>query len=139
MRTQRTLANSSVRSVSMPLIFTRAVPCPMQPAASAIRRVRGDLNEGSGTSPHAYRAHVAGDEGENELGCASRSMAPTRRRSARASLRWWEEEREAFSGADVLIGNRFDASLPRPERLRLFHLPAAGYDAVNFALLPRGT
>jgi phosphoglycerate dehydrogenase-like enzyme len=48
-------------------------------------------------------------------------------------------EREAFSGADVLIGNRFDASLPRPERLRLFHLPAAGYDAVNFALLPRGT
>jgi phosphoglycerate dehydrogenase-like enzyme len=48
------------------------------------------------------------------------------------------EQRAAYSAADVIIGIRFDASLPRPERLRLFHLPAAGYDAVDFAALPAG-
>lgn len=47
-------------------------------------------------------------------------------------------ERGAYAGADVIIGNRFNASLPRPERLRLFHLPAAGYDAVDLDALPRG-
>lgn len=47
-------------------------------------------------------------------------------------------ERDAYAEADVVIGIRFDASLPRPERLRLFHLPAAGYDAVDFAALPQG-
>lgn len=44
----------------------------------------------------------------------------------------------AFTGADVIIGTRFDASLPRPERLRLFHVPGAGYDAVDLDALPPG-
>lgn len=45
-------------------------------------------------------------------------------------------ERQAFADADVIVGIKFDATLPRPERLALYHLPAAGYDAIDFALLP---
>ncbi|GAC1339996.1 MAG: 2-hydroxyacid dehydrogenase [Acetobacteraceae bacterium] len=48
-------------------------------------------------------------------------------------------EREAYRTADVIIGVRFDAGLPRPDRLRLFHVPAAGTDAVDLAALPPGT
>jgi len=47
-------------------------------------------------------------------------------------------ERESFAAADATIGVRFDASLPRPEGLRLFHVPGAGYDAVDFTALPSG-
>ena len=47
-------------------------------------------------------------------------------------------ERDAFAAAEVIIGIRFDASLPRPERLGLYHLPAAGYDGIDFAALPPG-
>jgi phosphoglycerate dehydrogenase-like enzyme len=42
----------------------------------------------------------------------------------------------AYAAADVIIGAWFDASLPRPERLRLFHVVGAGTDAVDFAALP---
>jgi phosphoglycerate dehydrogenase-like enzyme len=42
----------------------------------------------------------------------------------------------AYAEADVVVGVRFDASLPRPERLSLFHVPGAGYDAVDLAALP---
>jgi phosphoglycerate dehydrogenase-like enzyme len=49
-----------------------------------------------------------------------------------------EAERDDFACADVIIGNRFNASLPRPERLRLLQLPAAGYDAIDFAAVPAG-
>ena len=45
-------------------------------------------------------------------------------------------EREAFATADVLIGVRFTADLPRPERLRLYHAPAAGTDAIDLSALP---
>lgn len=48
-------------------------------------------------------------------------------------------ERTAYVTADVIIGNRFDASMPRPERLSLYHLPAAGYDGIRFESLPPGT
>jgi phosphoglycerate dehydrogenase-like enzyme len=41
-----------------------------------------------------------------------------------------------YSSADVIIGTRFDATLPPPERLRLFHVAGAGTDAVDFAALP---
>ena len=47
-------------------------------------------------------------------------------------------EREAFASADVIIGTHFDASLPRPERLLLYQVPGAGYDAVDLAVLPGG-
>jgi phosphoglycerate dehydrogenase-like enzyme len=42
----------------------------------------------------------------------------------------------AYAAADVIIGTWFDASLPRPRRLRLFHVAGAGTDAVDFAALP---
>ncbi|HEY5794823.1 MAG TPA: 2-hydroxyacid dehydrogenase [Bosea sp. (in: a-proteobacteria)] len=45
-------------------------------------------------------------------------------------------EQESYAQADAIIGVKFDASLPRPENLKLFHVPGAGYDAVNLGLLP---
>jgi phosphoglycerate dehydrogenase-like enzyme len=48
-----------------------------------------------------------------------------------------EADRRVYEQADVIIGVKFDASLPEPKRLGLFHVPGAGYDAVNLDLLPR--
>jgi phosphoglycerate dehydrogenase-like enzyme len=45
-------------------------------------------------------------------------------------------DRAAYAAADVIIGVRYDKTLPRPERLRLFHVPGAGYDAVDLGALP---
>ena len=45
-------------------------------------------------------------------------------------------ERTAFAAAEVIIGTRFDASLPRPDGLMLYQAPAAGYDAIDLAALP---
>lgn len=45
----------------------------------------------------------------------------------------------AFRAAEVIVGTSFDATLPRPDALRLYHLPAAGYDAIAFEALPPGT
>ncbi|MDE2200996.1 MAG: hypothetical protein KGJ41_18480 [Rhodospirillales bacterium] len=45
-------------------------------------------------------------------------------------------DRAAYAAADAIIGVRFDASLPRPDRLRLFHVPGAGTDSVDFGALP---
>jgi phosphoglycerate dehydrogenase-like enzyme len=47
-----------------------------------------------------------------------------------------DADREAYAGADVIIGVRFGADLPHPTRLKLFHVPGAGYDAVDLAQLP---
>lgn len=47
-------------------------------------------------------------------------------------------EREAYAAAEAIVGVRFDVGLPRPEGLRLFHVPGAGYDAVDLAALPPG-
>lgn len=47
-------------------------------------------------------------------------------------------DREAFADADIIIGTRFDASLPTPRALRLFHVPGAGYDSVDLDALPPG-
>ena len=47
-----------------------------------------------------------------------------------------EAERSAYAGADVIIGVKFDATLPRPDRLILFHVPGAGFDGVDITLLP---
>jgi phosphoglycerate dehydrogenase-like enzyme len=49
-----------------------------------------------------------------------------------------DADRQAFAAADVIIATRFDASLPQPRALRLFHLPGAGYDAVDLDALPAG-
>ena len=45
-------------------------------------------------------------------------------------------QQDDYTAADVIIGNRFDRSMPQPRRLRLFQLPAAGYDEVDFTAMP---
>jgi phosphoglycerate dehydrogenase-like enzyme len=50
-----------------------------------------------------------------------------------------ENDAKAFCSADVLIGIRLDASHPFPEKVRLYHAPAAGVDAIDRSRLPAGT
>jgi phosphoglycerate dehydrogenase-like enzyme len=45
-------------------------------------------------------------------------------------------DQQAFARADVIIGTHFDSKLPRPEDLRLFHVPGAGYDTVDLDAVP---
>lgn len=47
-----------------------------------------------------------------------------------------DTDRQAYVQADAIIGVRFGADLPQPSRLKLFHVPGAGYDAVDLDLLP---
>lgn len=47
-------------------------------------------------------------------------------------------EQAAFRDAEVIIGIALNAKHPRPERLRLYHVPGAGYDGVDRALMPDG-
>ncbi|MEO9337412.1 2-hydroxyacid dehydrogenase [Mesorhizobium sp. SB112] len=42
----------------------------------------------------------------------------------------------AFQKADVIIGNRFAATMPHPANVKLYHVAAAGYDGVDFSALP---
>lgn len=44
----------------------------------------------------------------------------------------------AFEAADVIVGIKLDKSHPTPKRLRLYHAPAAGVDAIDRSLLPSG-
>lgn len=45
-------------------------------------------------------------------------------------------DRDTYASADVIVGVAFNAAMPRPERLSLFHVPGAGYDAVDLAAVP---
>ncbi|MEY2953077.1 MAG: (S)-sulfolactate dehydrogenase [Pseudomonadota bacterium] len=45
-------------------------------------------------------------------------------------------ERAHYESAQVIVGNRVDASLPTPQALRLYHAPAAGTDGIDYTLLP---
>src|SRR5690606_36641932 len=45
---------------------------------------------------------------------------------------------QAYQRADVIVGVRLDASMPRPERVRLFQVCATGYDRIERAGLPPG-
>jgi phosphoglycerate dehydrogenase-like enzyme len=45
-------------------------------------------------------------------------------------------DREAYVQADAIVGVRYAADTPRPERLKLFHVPGAGYDAVDLDAVP---
>jgi phosphoglycerate dehydrogenase-like enzyme len=47
-----------------------------------------------------------------------------------------DAERSTYAAAEVIIGSRFNATLPRPEGLRLFHVAGAGIDAVDLVALP---
>ncbi|WP_118134668.1 2-hydroxyacid dehydrogenase [Oceanicella sp. SM1341] len=50
-----------------------------------------------------------------------------------------EAQRAAYSAADVIIGARLRAGLPVGQGLKLFHVPGAGYDGIDFACLPADT
>lgn len=45
-------------------------------------------------------------------------------------------DRQSYAEADAIVGVRFDEELPRPEGLRLFHVPGAGYDTVDLNAVP---
>jgi phosphoglycerate dehydrogenase-like enzyme len=47
-------------------------------------------------------------------------------------------DQRSYAEADVIIGTKFNATLPTPSRLKLFHVPGAGYDAVDIERLPAG-
>lgn len=47
-----------------------------------------------------------------------------------------DADRQAYERADAIVGVKFDASLPQPAQLRLFHVPGAGYDMVDLDRLP---
>lgn len=48
-------------------------------------------------------------------------------------------ERAHYESADVIVGIRLDASMPAPQKLRLYHAPAAGTDMIDVNLLPAGS
>lgn len=48
------------------------------------------------------------------------------------------EDIELYRQADVIIGNRLRPGIAVSPRLRLFHVPGAGYDNVDFDVLPKG-
>src|SRR4029453_7933180 len=43
---------------------------------------------------------------------------------------------QTYVDADVIVGARFSADLPQPRQLQLFHVPGAGYDAVDLDAIP---
>jgi len=45
-------------------------------------------------------------------------------------------ERAHYASADVVVGVRLDVRMPRPEKARLFHAPAAGTDGIDLKCLP---
>lgn len=49
-----------------------------------------------------------------------------------------EAEREHLRTADVLVGVKLTAAMPRPDALRLYQAPAAGTDQIDRACLPSG-
>jgi phosphoglycerate dehydrogenase-like enzyme len=48
-------------------------------------------------------------------------------------------EKEDFATADVIVGVKLGASEPVPGKLRLYHAPAAGTDAIDRSRLPSGS
>ena len=45
-------------------------------------------------------------------------------------------DRAHYASADIVVGVRLDASMPRPEQARLYHAPAAGTDGIDLSCLP---
>lgn len=47
-----------------------------------------------------------------------------------------ESDRAIYAAAHVIVGVAFNSQMPKPEGLRLFHVPGAGFDAVELNELP---
>jgi phosphoglycerate dehydrogenase-like enzyme len=43
---------------------------------------------------------------------------------------------QTYVAADVIVGGSFSGNLPQPRQLQLFHVPGAGYDAVDLDAIP---
>ena len=43
---------------------------------------------------------------------------------------------QTYVAADVIVGATFSGDLPQPRQLQLFHVPGAGYDAVDLDAIP---
>ena len=43
---------------------------------------------------------------------------------------------QTYVAADVIVGGSFSHDLPQPRQLQLFHVPGAGYDAVDLDAIP---
>jgi phosphoglycerate dehydrogenase-like enzyme len=43
---------------------------------------------------------------------------------------------QTYVAADVIVGGSFSRDLPQPRQLQLFHVPGAGYDAVDLDAIP---
>ena len=43
---------------------------------------------------------------------------------------------QTYADADVVVGVKFSRDLPQPRQLQLFHVPGAGYDAVDLEAIP---
>lgn len=50
-----------------------------------------------------------------------------------------DEDIKCYANADVIVGVKHDLSLPRLKQTKLFHVPGAGYDGLDFSLLPSKT
>jgi phosphoglycerate dehydrogenase-like enzyme len=48
-----------------------------------------------------------------------------------------EKDKLIYAAADAIIAFHFDETLPTPTQLKLFHVPGAGFDAVQLSLLPK--
>jgi len=47
-----------------------------------------------------------------------------------------EADKQTYAAADVIVGVKFNTTLPRPEMLKLLHMPGAGFEGVDFRALP---
>jgi phosphoglycerate dehydrogenase-like enzyme len=43
---------------------------------------------------------------------------------------------QTYAAADVIVGVSYSSDLPQPRQLQLFHVPGAGYDAVDLGAIP---
>lgn len=48
------------------------------------------------------------------------------------------DEQNRYAAAEVIIGIRLGTAQPVPEKLRLYHAPAAGVDAIDASMMPPG-
>ncbi|MBS3666964.1 2-hydroxyacid dehydrogenase [Vreelandella boliviensis] len=49
------------------------------------------------------------------------------------------EDISCYTSADIVVGVKYDSSLPALTKTKLFHVPGAGYDGLDFSLLPNKT
>jgi phosphoglycerate dehydrogenase-like enzyme len=48
------------------------------------------------------------------------------------------DARRAYAGADVIVGTKLTTAMPVSPSLKLYQVPAAGYDGIDIAALPAG-